>query len=162
MSMHPTLRFRIAEKQDCETILKFIKELARYEKLEDEVVATVEILEDWLFEKMSAEVMFAVIDGKEVGFALYFSNFSTFLGKAGLYIEDIYVREEFRGQGIGTAMMKYFAQMADECGFGRVEWACLDWNTDSIEFYESLGAVGMDGWTTFRLSGDAIKAFANR
>ena len=161
MNHHPTLRFRIAERGDGEIILNFIKELAKYEKLEHEVTATVATLEEWLFDKLSAEVFFAMVEDKEVGFALYFTNFSTFIGKAGIYIEDIFVLEQYRGQGIGKAMLKYFARMAVECDFGRVEWSCLDWNEDSIEFYNRLGAHAMDEWTTYRLSGDELIALAN-
>ena len=155
------VEFRVAKKEDCELILSFIQQLAKYEKLENEVEATVEALEDWLFTNMSAEVFFAVKDGKEVGFALYFTNFSTFLGKAGLYLEDIFILPEYRGQGIGKLMLKALAQMAVSCDFGRMEWSCLDWNTDSIEFYNALGAQAMSEWTTYRLSGGALKELAD-
>jgi len=156
------VKLRVAEREDCALILDFIKQLAKYEKLEDTVVATVESLEDWLFDNLSAEVIFAVIDGKEVGFVLYFTNFSTFLGKAGLYVEDLFVLPEYRGRGIGTTMLKALAQMAGSCDFGRLEWACLDWNKDSINFYESLGAQAMSEWTIYRLSGETLKALADK
>ena len=152
--------FRIAEKKDCALILKFIRELAKYEKMEDAVVATEEILEEWLFNTPSAEVIFAVVDGKEVGFAIYFTNYSTFLGRAGLYLEDLYVQPEYRRHGIGKALLQYLAKMAVSCEFGRLDWACLNWNVDSIEFYESLGAEGLSEWTTFRLSGKALEDLA--
>jgi len=160
MSKETSFSFRIAEKQDCALILKFIRELAKYEKMEDDVVATEELLEDWLFDTPSAEVIFAVVDGKEVGFALYFTNFSTFLGKAGLYLEDLYVQPEYRGKGIGKALLKYLAKMAVECNFGRLDWACLNWNEDSIVFYESLGAEALSEWTTYRLSGKTLEDLA--
>ncbi|MCL2366561.1 MAG: GNAT family N-acetyltransferase [Oscillospiraceae bacterium] len=161
MDKATSLRFRIAVKEDCALILQFIRELAKYENLEDAVVATEEGLEDWLFNTPSAEVIFAVVDDKEVGFALYFTNFSTFLGKAGLYLEDLYVQLPYRGRGIGKAMLKYLAKMAVACEFGRLDWACLDWNKDSIAFYESLGAEALSEWTTYRLSGETLEALAN-
>ncbi|MCL2227682.1 MAG: GNAT family N-acetyltransferase [Oscillospiraceae bacterium] len=162
MKQNTQVQFRIAQRGDCPLILDFVRNLAKYEKLDDEVVATVQGLEEWLFEKLSAEVFFAVVDGKEVGFALYFTNFSTFLGKAGLYLEDIFVLPEYRGQGIGAAMLEYLATVAVDCDFGRLELSCLNWNTDSIEFYESLGAQGMSDWTTYRFSGDSLDALANK
>jgi len=152
--------FRVAERDDCALILDFIKQLAKYEKLESSVVATESVLEDWLFDKLSAEVMIALYDGKEVGFALYFTNFSTFLGKAGLYLEDLFVLPEYRGKGIGSAILKALARMAVECGFGRLEFSCLDWNKDSIDFYKSLGAQPMSEWTTFRFAGKALENLA--
>ena len=162
MKLDIPLEFRIAEKKDSALILDFIRQLAKYEKLEDAVVATEQSIEQWLFDKLSAEVIIAVSDGKEIGFALYFTNFSTFLGKAGLYLEDIFVLPEYRGKGVGTAMLKYLARMAVECDFGRLEWTCLDWNSDSIEFYNSLGAQAMSDWTTYRLSGDTLSDLANK
>jgi GNAT superfamily N-acetyltransferase len=128
--------------------------------MENEVVATVELLAEWLFDKNASEVIFAITDNKEVGFALYFTNFSTFLGRAGLYLEDIYVKPEYRQQGIGTAMFKKLAQITVERGYGRFEWACLDWNTPIIDFYKRLGAESMSEWTTYRLSGDALLKMA--
>jgi len=153
--------FRFAEQGDCALILRFIRELAKYERLEDEVVATEELLSEWLFDKRTAAVLFAVVDGQEVGFALFFSNFSTFLGRAGLYLEDIFVLEEFRGRGIGTALLRELARITLKGGCGRFEWACLDWNAPSIELYRSLGAEPMSDWTTFRLSGDALIEFVS-
>ncbi|MCL2391961.1 MAG: GNAT family N-acetyltransferase [Oscillospiraceae bacterium] len=155
------IEFRVAQREDCALILSFIQSLAKYEKLEGSVIATEQRLEEWLFDKMAAEVIFAVVDGKEVGFALYFTNFSTFLGKAGLYLEDLFVLPEYRGRGIGKALLKSLAQMAEDCDFGRMEWVCLDWNTDSIEFYKSIGAQAVTDWSIYRLSEDAIKALAN-
>lgn len=152
--------FRSAERRDVPLILRYIRELARYEKLEEEVVATEEILEEWLFDKEKAEVIFAVADGREVGFALFFHNFSTFLGRAGLYLEDLYVEPAYRGQGIGTALLKELARIAVARGCGRLEWWCLDWNQPSIEFYRALGAEAMDDWTVYRLSGETLAKLA--
>lgn len=152
--------FRSAERRDVPLILRYIRELARYEKLEEEVVATEEILEEWLFDKEKAEVIFAVVEGKEVGFALFFHNFSTFLGRAGIYLEDLYVEPAHRGQGIGTALLSELARIAVARGCGRLEWWCLDWNTPSIEFYRSLGAEAMDDWTVYRISGETLGKLA--
>ena len=155
------LKFRYAEREDCALILSFIRDLAEYERLAHEVVATEQLLEQWLFDKKAAEVFFAIVDGKEVGFALFFTNFSTFVGRAGLYLEDVYVFPEYRGRGIGKAMLRKLAQIAIERGYGRFDWACLDWNTPSIEFYLSLGAIPLDEWTIYRLTGDALNEMAN-
>ena len=152
--------FRSAERRDVPLILRYIRELARYEKLEEEVVATEEILEEWLFDKEKAEVIFAVVEGKEVGFALFFHNFSTFLGRAGIYLEDLYVEPAHRGQGIGTALLRELARIAVSRGCGRLEWWCLDWNTPSIDFYRSLGAEAMDDWTVYRISGETLSKLA--
>ena len=154
------VKFRFAEREDCALILKFIRSLAKYERMENDVVATEEMLSDWLFDKHAAEVFFAMVDGKEVAFTLFFPNFSTFLGRAGLYLEDLFVLPEYRGRGIGTAILRELARIAVERGYGRMEWWCLDWNTDSIKFYEALGAEQMSEWTTHRVSGDAIKKLA--
>lgn len=151
---------RYAEEKDCGLILGFIKGLAEYEKMLDEVVATEEILREWIFEKKKAEVIFACEDGKEVGFALFFHNFSTFLGRAGLYLEDLFVSPEYRGKGYGIAMLKKLAQIAVERGCGRFEWVCLDWNQPSIDLYLSLGAEPQSDWTIYRLTGDSLKKMA--
>jgi len=152
--------FRFAVREDVPLILAFIKKLAEYEKMISEVTATTELIEYWLFDKQTAEVLFAVIDGKEVGFALYFNNFSTFLGKAGLYLEDIFVLPEYRRRGIGKALLAKLARIAVERGYGRMEWACLDWNEPSINFYRSIGADDMSEWTTYRLTGDMLTKLA--
>ena len=152
---------RFAEEKDIPVILKFIRELAEYEKMLDQVVATEELLREWIFEKKKAEVIFAVDKGREVGFALFFHNFSTFLGRAGIYLEDLYVIPESRGRGYGKLLLKSLAKIAVERGCGRLEWSCLDWNKPSIDFYLSLGAVPMEGWTVYRLSGDTLTGFAN-
>ena len=150
------MQFRFAVKEDVSTILYFIRELAAYEKLSEDVVATEELLTEWIFEKEKAEVIFAVADGQEVGFALFFHNFSTFLGRAGIYLEDLYVKPEYRGRGIGKALLKKLAQITVERGCGRLEWSCLDWNQPSIDFYRAFGAQPMEEWTVFRLSGETL------
>ena len=151
------LTFRKAGRKDVPLVLDFIKKLAEYENMSDDVVATEELLTEWLFEKESAEVIFAVDGGKEVGFALFFHNFSTFLGKVGLYLEDLFVLSEERGKGYGKALIMKLAEIALERGCGRFEWSCLDWNTPSIEFYKSLGAVPMEEWTVYRLTEDKMR-----
>ena len=138
---HLTIRF--AEPSDVPQLLAFIHELAVYEELDDQ-----------------AEVLLAVVDGKPVGSALFFHNFSTFLGRAGIYLEDLYVQPAYRGRGYGKALLKKLAQITVERGCGRLEWACLDWNKPSIDFYRSLGAVSMDGWTTYRLTGKTLEQMA--
>ena len=157
-TMDWTVRF--AKREDVGQILEFIRRLAAYEKLEHEVVATEETLEEWLFDKEKAEVLFAVVDEKEVGFALFFHNFSTFLGRAGIYLEDLYVEPAFRGQGIGKGLIKQLARIAVERGCGRLEWWCLDWNQSSIDFYRSLGAEAMDEWTVYRIAGETLTQLA--
>lgn len=154
------MEFRYAEKRDTGLILQFIKELAEYEKMLDEVVADEATLEEWIFDKQKAEVIFALEVGKEVGFALYFHNFSTFLGRAGIYLEDLYVRPEHRGKGYGKAILKKLASIAVERGCGRLEWWCLDWNQPSIDFYLSLGAEPMRNWTVYRIAGDTLRDLA--
>ena len=154
------IQFRQAGPEDAGLILRFIRALAEYEKMADQVVATEELLRDWLFEKQAAKVIFAMEGEKEVGFALYFHNFSTFLGRAGLYLEDLFVLPEHRGRGYGKALLARLAAIAVEEGCGRMEWVCLDWNRPSIDFYKSKGAVPVDGWTIYRLTGDALTEFA--
>lgn len=152
--------FRFAEEKDVPVILSFIKELAEYEKMLDEVVADESLLREWIFEKQKAEVIFALADGQEVGFALFFHNFSTFLGRAGIYLEDLYVKPEYRGKGLGKGLLKQLAKIAVERGCGRLEWSCLDWNKPSIDFYLSLDATPMDEWTVYRLTGETLKNMA--
>ena len=141
-------------------ILFFIKELAAYEQMSDEVIATEELLKEWIFHQKKAEVIFAVVDDREIGFALFFHNFSTFLGRAGIYLEDLYVMPEYRGKGYGKALLKRLAQIAVERKCGRLEWWCLDWNQPSIDFYLSLGAEPMEEWTVYRIAGDKLTEFA--
>ena len=155
-------KFRYAQRKDTPLILKFIKDLALYEKMENEVVATEELLEEWIFDKQKAEVIFAVVNGKEIGFALFFHNFSTFLGRAGLYLEDLFVAPEYRGQGYGKAILKQLAKIAVERGCGRLEWWCLDWNKPSIDFYLSLGAEPMKDWTVYRIAGKTLEEMAGK
>ena len=155
------LTFRFAEAADTPLILNVIRALAKYEKMLDLVVADEALLADQLFQKRNAEVIFAMEEGKEVGFALFFHNFSTFLGRAGLYLEDLYVLPEFRGKGYGKALLQKLAAIAVERGCGRMEWWCLDWNRPSIDFYKALGAEPMDEWTVYRLTGDTLKQLAS-
>lgn len=151
---------RFATEKDTDLILDFIKGLAEYEKMENDVVATSELLKEWIFEKKKAEVIFALDEGKEVGFALFFHNFSTFLGRAGIYLEDLFVIPEYRGKGHGKALLKELAQITVERGCGRLEWCCLDWNKPSIDFYLSLGAKPLDDWTIYRMAGEELKNLA--
>ena len=156
------ISFRPALPEDCPLILSFIKALAEYEKLSDQVVATEELLKEWIFEKGKAEVIFPVVDGEEVGFALFFHNFSTFLGRAGIYLEDLFIKPEHRGKGYGKATLQQLGRIALERGCGRLEWACLDWNRPSIDFYLSLDAMPMDEWTVYRLAGDSLRGLENK
>ena len=151
---------RFATEKDTDLILDFIKGLAEYEKMENDVVATSELLKEWIFEKKKAEVIFALDNGKEVGFALFFHNFSTFLGRAGIYLEDLFVIPEYRGRGHGKALLKELAKITVERGCGRLEWCCLDWNKPSIDFYLSLGAQQMSEWTVYRFEGESLAALA--
>ena len=155
-----SLKFRNAERKDTAMILQFIRELAEYEKMLDEVVADEAMLEEWIFDKQKAEVIFALEDETEVGFALFFHNFSTFLGQAGIYLEDLYVKPEYRGKGYGKGLLRKLASIAVERGCGRFEWSCLDWNKPSIDFYLSLGAEPMDEWTVYRIAGETLTDLA--
>ena len=153
--------FRSAVPGDEELILTFIRALADYEHMSDQVIATQELLREWIFEKKKAEVIFAETGGKAVGFALFFHNFSTFLGRAGIYLEDLFVLPEERGKGCGKALLKELARIAMERGCGRLEWACLDWNQPSIDFYtKRMHALPMDEWTVYRLTGETLQEAA--
>lgn len=154
------LKFRFAEPKDTKLILTFIKELAVYENMLDEVVADEETLNKWLFEKEKAEVIIGEVENEPIGFALFFHNFSTFLGKSGIYLEDLYIREEYRKNGYGKGFLKKLAGIAKERDCGRLEWSCLDWNKPSIDFYLSLGAEPMDEWTVYRLTREKIDRLA--
>ena len=154
------LTFRAAGEQDCEKILFFIRELAKYEQMEDDVIATPQLLREWIFEKKKAEVIFPMVDGQEVGYALFVHNFSTFLGRAGLYLEDLFILPQHRGKGYGKATLRELARIAVDRGCGRLEWSCLDWNKPSIDFYLSLGAKAMDEWTIYRLTGETLENMA--
>lgn len=156
------ISFRPAVPEDCPLILSFIKALADYEKMSDQVVTTEELLREWIFEKGKAEVIFPVVDGEEVGFALFFHNFSTFLGRAGIYLEDLFIKPEHRGKGYGKATLQQLGRIALERRCGRLEWACLDWNRPSIDFYLSLDAKPMEEWTVYRLTGDSLKGLENK
>lgn len=158
--MENKLTFRYAVRKDIPLILQFIRDLAEYEKLLDEVVADEATLEEWIFDQEKAEVIFAMEKGKEVGFALFFHNFSTFLGRAGLYLEDLFVLPEYRGKGYGKQLLKKLASIAVQRKCGRLEWWCLDWNQSSIDFYLSLGAEPMSDWTVYRISGDTLQDLA--
>jgi GNAT superfamily N-acetyltransferase len=155
------MKIRLAEPSDVSDIHRLIYELAVYEKAPDEMVATLEQIESSLFtDRPVAHCHVAEVDGKIVGIALWFLNYSTWLGKPGIYLEDLYVQPEFRGHGIGKGFMKTLAQLCIERGYERFQWWVLDWNEPSIEFYKSLGAIPMNEWTVFRLHGDALKNFA--
>ena len=154
--------FRAATEADTALILRFIKELAAYEGLADEVVATEALLREWLFEKQKAEVIFAMAGEEEVGFALFFHNFSTFLGRAGIYLEDLYVKPEHRGRGFGKALLQELARIAVQRGCGRLEWWCLDRNRPSVDFYLSMGAGPMEDWTVYRIAGETLQALGKQ
>jgi GNAT superfamily N-acetyltransferase len=154
---------RAATAADVPLLLQFIRELAAYEKLSHEVTATEDLLRRNLFgESPTAEVILAGLDGVEAGFAVFFHNFSTFLGKPGIYLEDLYVTPEFRGQGCGKAMMIHLARLAAQRDCGRFEWSVLDWNKPSLDFYHSIGACPMSEWTVQRLTGEALHALAEQ
>jgi GNAT superfamily N-acetyltransferase len=153
------LKLRFATREDTGKILGFIRALAEYENMSDEVIATEELLNERVFDRGKAEVILAEIDGDAVGFALFFHNFSTFLGRDGIYLEDLFVKPEHRGKGYGKALLRELARIAVERGCGRLEWACLDWNKPSIDFYLSIGATPMTDWTVYRLTGDTLKSF---
>jgi len=156
------ITLRVAEEKDGSTIFNFIKALAEYEKLSNEVFATEEQLKKTLFGKAKyAEVVIADYKNQPAGFMLFFHNYSTFLGKPGIYLEDLFVKPELRGKGIGKILLSYLGKLAVERDCGRIEWAVLDWNEPSIQFYKNLGAVPMDEWTVFRVTGDKINKLAN-
>lgn len=157
------LKIRTATDADVTDLLGLIRDLAEYERLPHEVVATEDLLRGHLFgEHPAAEVLIGELDGAPAGFALFFHNFSTFLGRPGIYLEDLYVRPEHRGHGIGRALLIRLGQIAKERGCGRLEWSVLDWNEPSIGFYKSLGALPMDDWTVYRVTGDALDDLAAR
>jgi GNAT superfamily N-acetyltransferase len=159
----PVIVIRPAIREDTGRILAFIRELAEYEKLADAAVADEAGLAAHLFgERPYAEALIAEVDGEPAGFALFFHNFSTFVGRPGLYLEDLFVRPAFRGLGLGKRLMVRLARIALERDCGRFEWSVLDWNTPAIDFYRSLGATGMDEWTVQRVDGEALKALASQ
>jgi len=153
---------RDAVPADVPLVLGFIHELAAYERLADEVVATEALLDAWLFgTRPAAEVVLADLDGEAVGFALFFTTFSTFLGRPGIWLEDLYVRPAARGRGVGRALLAHLARLTVDRGYGRLEWAVLDWNEPAIGFYRRLGAVAMSDWTTWRLTGASLATLAS-
>lgn len=156
----PGYTIRFATQEDVPLILRFIRELADYEELLSEVVATEELLEEWLFKREKAEVILGLWQGEPISFALFFHNFSTFLGRGGIYLEDLYVRPEHRSKGYGKALLRQLARIAKERGCGRLEWWCLDWNQSSIDFYLKLGAEPMSDWTVYRIAGGTLDQLA--
>ena len=157
---YASFAIRPAVPADIPEILSLIRGLAQYEHLEHEFVATDELMQRWLFQEKKAEVIMAEADGKPVGFALFFTSFSTFLSKPGIYLEDLFVRPRARGNGFGKKMLSHLAQLVIEREYGRLEWACLDWNQPSIDFYLALEAKPMNEWTTYRLTGDPLERLA--
>lgn len=151
---------RFANPKDIPVILELIRELASYENLLHMVVADEKLLDEWVFQKKVAEVIIGEINNTVVGFSLFFHNFSTFLGKPGIYIEDVYVKKEYRHQGLGKSFFRFIAQLARERGCGRMEWSVLDWNKSAIQFYQSLGAEPLNEWTFYRLTGEGIQSLA--
>ena len=158
--MSKTFTIRSARPDEAGLVLEFIKKLAVYERCADDVVADEATIYHSLFVERSAEVIFGVEDGAVVGFALFFHNFSTFVGRKGMYLEDLFILPEKRGLGYGKAILKYVAGLAVERGCGRMEWICLDWNQPALKVYRSIGAVPMDEWTVQRLDESALKKFA--
>jgi GNAT superfamily N-acetyltransferase len=159
----PEVEIRVATEDDVPLILSLIRELAIYERLSHEVVATEETLRDSLFgERRVAETLLAYLGDDPAGFALFFQNFSTFLGRPGIYLEDLYVRPEFRSAGVGRTLLVRIAGLAKERGCGRLEWAVLDWNEPAISFYKRIGASPVSGWTVYRLTGEALEELAGR
>ena len=156
------INIRNANINDSATILGFIKELAEYENMSNDVVATEELLKQNIFEKKLAEVIIAEFDNKPVGFALFFHNFSTFLGKGGIYLEDLYVQPAMRGKNIGKTLLSSLAKLAVERDCGRLEWSCLNWNEPSIKFYKSQGAIPMNEWTVYRVTGNELHELASK
>lgn len=154
------LTFRGATEEDSALILEFIKKLAAYEKRLDEMIATEEELKKWIFDKKQAEVIFALEEGVEIGFALFFLSFSTYISNVNLHLEDLFIYPEYRGKGYGKALLKQLAKIVVDRGYGRFEWTCLSWNKPSIDFYLSLGAEQKD-WNVFHLTGDELKKLAN-
>ncbi len=153
-------KLRFAEEKDTKLIYELIKELAAYEKLSDHVIATEEVLRDSLFARKVAEVTIAELEGSPVGYAMYFYNFSSFMGKPGIYLEDLFIRPEFRGRGFGKTILSNLAELAVERNCWGMEWTCLNWNNPSIHFYESIGAIHWEEWRIYRLQGNALHNLA--
>jgi len=155
--MGQEIGFRFAQKRDAALVFRFIKDLAEYEHMSSLVVSTKEMIEEWVFDKKRAEVLFLLVEGKEAGFALFFHNFSTFLGRSGLYLEDLFISPEYRHKGYGKILLRQLATIAVQRDCGRMEWWCLDWHKSSIDFYKSLGAEPMEDWTVYRLTQEKLK-----
>jgi GNAT superfamily N-acetyltransferase len=155
-------KLRFAVREDVSLILQFIKELAEYEHMATDVVATEDILTEFLFHQKKAEVIIGEYQQQPVCFALFFHNFSTFLGRPGIYLEDLYVKPEMRGMGIGSVILSYLAKLTIERSCGRLEWSCLDWNEPSIQFYQHMGAIPMDDWTVYRVHEKALVKLAEQ
>lgn len=153
-------KLRFADTNDASLILEFIKELAIYERMLPEVVATEDILRESLFERKIAEVIIGEYENQPIGFALFFHSFSTFIGRPGIYLEDLYVKPEMRGKGLGKIILSFLAKLALDRKCGRLEWSCLDWNEPSVRFYKNLGAVPMNDWTVFRVDDEPLKKLA--
>lgn len=156
------LVIRNAKEEDVSTLLELIKEIAEYEKMSDQVIATEETLMESIFKNNRANALILEIDNKKIGYCIYFYNFSTFIGRNGIYIEDIFIKKEYRGNGFGSEIFKFLAKKAKEEGCKRIEWSCLNWNEPSIKFYKSLGAIPMDEWTVYRLTEDKINELAEK
>lgn len=156
------MKLRYANRDEVNLILHFIKELAVYEKMSDQVVVTEALLTKWIFDQKIAEVLFLIEGDKAIGFALYFYNFSTFLGKAGIYLEDVYIQPDYRHRGYGKEVFNFLAKIMIEKDLGRIEWSCLNWNQPSIDFYLKLGAKPMNEWTTFRLTRNEAEKMLNK
>jgi len=154
------LTFKIAERNDSDLILKYIKKLADYEKRLDEVIATEKDIEKWVFDEKQAEVIFAILDGEVIGFALYFLSFSTYIGNVNMHLEDLFIEPEHRGNGYGKALLRELGKIVLDRGYGRFEWTCLSWNQPSIDFYRSIGAE-MKDWELFHFKGEALEKFVN-
>lgn len=155
------LTFRIAQRHDSPLILEYIKKLADYEKRLDEVIATEDDIEKWVFDERQAEVIFAQLDGEVIGFALYFLSFSTYIGNVNMHLEDLFIEPEYRGKGYGKALLKELAKIVIDRGYGRFEWTCLSWNKPSIDFYLSIGAEQKD-WNVFHFKGEALEDFVKK
>ena len=155
------LTFRIAQRHETPLILEYIKKLADYEKRLDEVIATEDDIEKWVFDERQAEVIFAQLDGEVIGFALYFLSFSTYIGNVNMHLEDLFIEPEYRGKGYGKALLKELAKIVIDRGYGRFEWTCLSWNKPSIDFYLSIGAEQKD-WNVFHFKGEALEDFVKK
>lgn len=156
------LVIRDAKESDIKVLLNLIKEIAEYEKMSDQVIATEETLRESIFKNNRANALILEVDNKEIGYCIYFYNFSTFIGRSGLYIEDIFIKKEYRGRGFGNEIFKFLAKKAKDEELKRIEWSCLNWNEASIKFYKSLGAIPMDEWTVYRLTEDKINKLAEK